>query len=175
MRIRNMAIYFTAGVLWFPQQSISTLDLVLNLFVSTPPAAAWKGVFGDTPNPGKGLRPLHSRSARERGFRGHPEPRQRASPSALPFCTRKKFSRTPRTPAKGFALCTPVLHERKDFKDIPNPDKGLRAGSHRPYALCTPYSSGFDVASSKWAWRNRVNISCLSVRKSAVLAFGLAL
>src|SRR5260370_26764192 len=91
MRIRNMAIYFTDGVLWFPQQCISTLDLVLNLFVPTPPAAAMKGVFGDTPNPGKGLRPLHSRSAREKRFQGCSQPRQKASPSALPFCTRKRF------------------------------------------------------------------------------------
>src|SRR6266849_2381226 len=102
MRIRNMAIYFTAGVLCVSSIMRIYSDLVLNLFVPTPPAAARKGVFGDTPNPGKGIRPLHSRSAREKSFQGHPEPRQRASPSALPFCTRAKFSRIFQTPTKGY-------------------------------------------------------------------------
>src|SRR5712691_4859924 len=120
MRIRNMAIYFTAGVLWFPQQSISTLDLVLNLFVSTPPAAARKGVFGDTPNPGKGLRPLHSRSAREKSFQGYPEPRQRASPSALPFCTRKKFSRISHTPSRGLPFALPT-HQDLTWLQVSGP------------------------------------------------------
>src|SRR5260370_24705427 len=59
----------------------------------------------------------------ERGFRGHPEPRQRASPSALPFCTREKISRMFQTSAKGFALCTPVLHEKKISRIFQTPAK----------------------------------------------------
>src|SRR5260370_10592715 len=67
-----------------------------------PPAAAKreKGFFGDTPNPGKGLRPLHSYLIRclrrlkgKRGFRDallHP-------PDARP-----------RTPAKDSVFCTPI-------------------------------------------------------------------
>jgi hypothetical protein len=35
-------------------------DLLSFYFVFAPPAAAKKEFFGDTPNPGKGLRPLHS-------------------------------------------------------------------------------------------------------------------
>ncbi len=55
-----------------------------------------KGIFREAlvhpPNPGKGLRPLHSQFT--------------------PICCggekgKRNFSGTPRTPAKGFALCTP--------------------------------------------------------------------
>ena len=49
-----------------------------------------KEFFGDTPNPGRGLRPLHScfvrclrRRKGKRSFSGHPEPRQRTASSAL--------------------------------------------------------------------------------------------
>jgi hypothetical protein len=42
--------------------------------------------FGDIPNPGKGLRPLHSFHRR----------------------SQKEFSGGLRTPAKDFVLCTPV-------------------------------------------------------------------
>jgi hypothetical protein len=74
---------------------------------------------------------------KEKGvFRGHPEPRQRATPSALP----KRYlgerllhlpDTRPRTPAKGYALYTP----KKVFGRVaiafprcavPNPGKGLR-------------------------------------------------
>src|SRR5260370_9157320 len=40
---------------------------------------------------------------KEKGvFRGHPEPRQRASPSALPMSVKEGEDARPRTPAKGF-------------------------------------------------------------------------
>src|SRR5947209_2366481 len=44
-----------------------------------------RGGFGDTPNPGKGLCPLHSCSChlRRRRFWGHPKTRQRTASSAL--------------------------------------------------------------------------------------------
>ena len=51
----------------------------------SPPNPLKNRVIGDTPNPGKGLRPLHSCSfplEKEKNW-GHPKPRQRAAPSAL--------------------------------------------------------------------------------------------
>ena len=112
MRIRNMAIYFTAGVLWFPQQCISTQVLQLLLFVLAPPAAA-----------------------RREGMWGHPTPRQRASPSALPFYAKVgEGSGIFRTPAKGFAFCTPVLCEMGEGSGIfHTPAKGFTSAlsTHR--------------------------------------------
>ena len=68
--------------------------LVISCFFMPPTAAKKeKEFFGDTPNPGKGLRPLHSCFVRcqwlQMGFsRMHyciafPEPRQRTASSAL--------------------------------------------------------------------------------------------
>src|SRR5947207_13262053 len=152
MRIRMSAMYFTVDFLWFPQQRMNLLCQVLQLllFVLAPPTAAKREMSGDTPHPGKGLRPLHSlliyvlappTAAMSEGMWGHPTPRQRASPSALPT------HRLPRVTDQGRFV----------------PGKGFRAGSPRPCALCTPYSSGSDVASSKLARRNRVNKSCSSM------------
>ncbi len=87
-----------------------------------------------------------------------------------------------------FVLAPPTAAKREGMWGHPTPRQralhsalpyvhaqGLRAGSPRPCALCTPYSSGFDESSSNLAWRNKVNISCSSMRKLAVFAFCLAL
>ena len=119
MRISMSAMYFTVDILCVSSATYeSTSGLQLLLFVLAPPTAA-----------------------KREGMWGHPTPRQRALPSALPY-----------------------VHAQ-----------GLRAGSPRPCALCTPYSSGFDGASSNLARRNKVSISCSSMRKLAVFAFCLAL
>jgi len=51
-----------------------------------------KGLFGDTPNPGKGRCPLHSCFVAAYGGEG-----------------KRDYSGTPRTPAKDAVLCTPVF------------------------------------------------------------------
>jgi len=50
-----------------------------------------KGMIGDTPHPGKGLRPLHSRSGQLAGKMGASIPRQRAAALCTPASTTKLF------------------------------------------------------------------------------------
>ena len=45
---------------------------------------------------------------RRKEILGDPRPRQRATPSALPLMRKGKAGRS-QTPAKGYALCTPIL------------------------------------------------------------------
>src|SRR6266705_119959 len=83
MRISMSAMYFTVDVLYV---SSTTYESTLSSFTITTfcPRAAYGGkerVCGDTPHPGKGLRPLHSLTSTSKGFvPGLPD----LGPSALP-------------------------------------------------------------------------------------------
>src|SRR6266699_3123283 len=82
------------------------------------------GESGDTPDPGKGLRPLHSSLIccllDEKQWRiwGHPRPRQRAAPSALlfdllsPWREKELFGDTPGKRLRPLHSLTSVLQCR---------------------------------------------------------------
>src|SRR6266849_3086900 len=105
-------------------------------------------------------------AAAKRVYVGTPHTPAKGLPSALPcvhtqtLCPLHSLTSTPRP----CALCTPLR---------PCPRASCRVS--QILCLCTPYSSGFDEASSNLARRNKVNISCSSMRKLAVFAFCLAL
>src|SRR2546430_10243679 len=72
MRIRNMAIYFTAGVPCVYSMLRFYSGFMITVFVLAPPTASkregmWEPALAfpecAAPHPGKGLRPLHSQLA----------------------------------------------------------------------------------------------------------------